>query len=95
MANLCESHTMKLFLALLHEITESDEGSSTISKVLIKNGGVPKSCKASIGCGEEDDDAAPPPPPPVHAAALLAVEAVGVSSSSIFTMIPSIRLNIN
>lgn len=71
---------MKVFLAVLHEITESVEESSTISKVLIKNGGVPRSCKASIGCGEADDDDAEPPGP----------AAEGASASSIFTLAPSI-----
>lgn len=53
---------MKLFLAVLHEITESVEGFSTISKVLLRNGGGPTSYRPSTGCGgddEEDDDAPP------------------------------------
>lgn len=79
MENLCKSHTMKLFLPLLHEITESVEGSSTKSKVFVKNGGALSSCRPSTGCGEKDEDAAP------HAAAMLVAEAAGVSSSSAFT----------
>ena len=53
---------MKLLRALLHETTESVEGSSTISKVLVKNGGGPTSLSPCIGCGvtfedeEEDED---------------------------------------
>lgn len=61
--NLLQSQTMKLLRALLHETTESVDGSSTISKVLVRNGGGPMSFNPSIGCGEkledeEDDDPA-------------------------------------
>lgn len=55
---------MKLLRALLHETMESVNGSSTISKVFVKNGGGPTSWRPSIGCGvmleddeEEEDDA--------------------------------------
>lgn len=64
--NLWESQTMKLFLPLLHEITESVEGSSTISYVLVKNGGGPISFNPSIGRGEEDEAEPEASPPPLH-----------------------------
>lgn len=58
--NLYESQTMKLLRALLHETSESVAGSSTISKVFVRNGGGPTSCRPSNGWGakpgEEDDD---------------------------------------
>lgn len=74
---------MKLFRALLHETIESVDGSSTISKVFVRNGGGPASCKPSIGCGEkleddEEDDAA------------AAAVAAHVTVSSSFTLTPSI-----
>jgi len=64
--NLWESQTMKLFLASLQDTMESVEGSSTISKVLVRNGGGPTSCRPSIGCaeklGDEGDDGPGVPP---------------------------------
>ena len=59
---------MKLLRALLHETMESVKGSSTISKVLDRNGGGPTSCRPSIGRGEvlkdegevEEEDAGTP-----------------------------------
>ena len=47
---------MKLLRALLHETIESVNGSSTISKVLVRNGGGPTSCKPSIGWGVTDEE---------------------------------------
>lgn len=59
------------------------DGSSTTSKVLVRNGGGPTSCNPSIGCGEkledEDDDDDEPPP---H-----------VTASSSFTLILSMYIN--
>lgn len=51
-----ESQTMKLFLPRLHETTASVDGSSTISKVFVRNGGGPTSCSPSFGLGEEEED---------------------------------------
>lgn len=59
--NLWQSQTMKLLRALLHDTTESVDGSSTISNVLLRNGGGPTSCNPSIGCGvilEDEEDVA-------------------------------------
>jgi len=47
---------MKLFRASLQDTIESVEGSSTISKVLVRNGGGPTSFRPSIGCAEKLDD---------------------------------------
>lgn len=79
MDNLWESHTMKLLRDELHDTMESVVGSSTISKVFVRNGGGPTSCKPSIGCGvtlEDEDDE-----PAVH-----------VSVSSSLTITPSMPL---
>ncbi|KAE7997166.1 hypothetical protein FH972_001822 [Carpinus fangiana] len=42
--------------APLHDAIESVDGSSTISKVLVRNGGGPTSCSLSIGCSEKLDE---------------------------------------
>jgi len=42
--------------APLHDTIESVDESSTISKVLVRNGGGPTSCSPSIGCGEKAED---------------------------------------
>lgn len=68
---------MKLLRAMLQETMESVDGSSTISKVLVRNGGGPISCRPSMGRGDklEDEDDEP---------------AAHVTVSSSFTLIPSI-----
>lgn len=72
---------MKLLRVLLQETMGSVEGSSTISKVLIKNGGGPISWSPSIGLTEkfdEDDE-------------FVGVPALqGIVPSSCFTFTPSI-----
>eukprot|EP00268_Persea_americana_P006753 TRINITY_DN12432_c0_g2_i1.p1 TRINITY_DN12432_c0_g2~~TRINITY_DN12432_c0_g2_i1.p1 ORF type:complete len:145 (+),score=20.11 TRINITY_DN12432_c0_g2_i1:463-897(+) len=60
-ANLCESQTMKLLRAWLHETIKSVAGSSTMSNVFVRNGGGPASCSPSIGCGERVGDEQLPP----------------------------------
>lgn len=47
---------MKLLRALLQETIESVNGSSTISKVFVRNGGGPTSCKPEIGWGVTDEE---------------------------------------
>lgn len=83
--NCWESQTMKLLRALLHETMESVDGSSTISKVFVRNAGGPGSSNPSIGCGEklEDDEEE-------DAAADVVVIYFTVSFSSSFTVTPSI-----
>lgn len=76
---------MKLFLALLQEITASVDGSSTISKVFIKNGGGPTSWSPSIGSGDDDEEEDNDDP-------AAAVVVVRVQSSSNFTSTPFIPL---
>lgn len=61
MANLCESQTMKLLRAWLHETIKSVAGSSTMSNVFVRNGGGPASCSPTIGCGERAGDELLPP----------------------------------
>ncbi|KAE8124584.1 hypothetical protein FH972_019451 [Carpinus fangiana] len=56
MQNLLGSQTMKLLRAPLHDAIESVDGSSTISKVLVRNGGGATSCSLSIGCGKKLDE---------------------------------------
>lgn len=75
---------MKLLRAPLHETMESVDGSSTISKVFVRNGGGPASCNPSIGCGEklEDDEE--------EDAAADGATCVTVSFSSSFIITPSI-----
>lgn len=50
-ANKLASQTMKLFRARLHDSTESVAGSSTISNVLVRNGGGPVSFSPGISTG--------------------------------------------
>ena len=42
---------MKLLLVALHDTIGSVAGSSTMSYVLVRNGGGPGSCRPSIGLG--------------------------------------------
>lgn len=82
--NLWESQTTKLLRALLQETMSLVEGSSTTSKVLVRNGGGPTSCNPSLGCGKRLD---------VEDEGEEAAAAANAIVSSSFTIPPFIFLN--